>query len=282
MSNKYTNELYEKIKGSFTEKKKGGFKNVLKTVPENTYQVRIIPNVDEHTNTLFQYYLHGWVNPETGRYTSTVCPSTYDEECPICTERFRLYNSGTTANKDLSKSLARKERFYANVLVVDDPVTPENNGTVKVLGYGAQIKKIIEEAMTGDDAEEVGGRMFDLTKEGCNLRIKVEKNKAGYPNYDHSKFIKPSAVTISAEDAMDQAHDFDPLLNRKTDDEMRDMIASICGTVVEQPAPVSTETEVDAISAIQQDKNIVDDIPMGITTEDAVDSDDIMAEFENL
>ena len=277
MSNKYTNELYEKIKGSFTEKKKGGFKNVLKTTPENTYQVRIVPNTDEPENTLFQYYLHGWVDPETGRYTSTTCPSTYDEECPICTERFRLYNSGTEENKNLSKSLARKERFYANVFVVDDPVTPDNNGTVKVLGYGAQIKKILENAMTDED-DDIGGRMFDFSKEGCNLRIKVEKNKAGYPNYDMSKFIKPSSVTISVEDAEEQAHDFEPLLNRKTHDEMREMIASICGTT----PPVAsnpTETVVTTMSEKVDTKNIVDDIPMDIAP---VDADDIMAEFENL
>ena len=280
MSNKYTNELYEKIKGSFSDKKKGGFKNVLKTVPENTYQVRIIPNVDNPESTLFNYFLHGWVDPSTGRYTSTTCPSTYDEECPICTERFRLYNSGTEENKNLSKSLARKERFYANVLVVDDPVTPENNGTVKVLGYGAQIKKIIEEAMTDDDSD-VGGRMFDLSKEGCNLRIKVEKNKAGYPNYDMSKFIKPSAVNVTLEDVLDQAHDFEPLLNRKSDDEMREMIASICGTVAES-APVSnSETEIAGSSTVVDDKNIVDEIPMDIATSET-DADDIMSEFENL
>ena len=282
MSNKYNTELYEKIKNSFADTKKSGFKNILKTVPENIYKVRILPNVDNPESTLFRYFQHGWVSPIDGRYTSTLCPTTYDEECPICTERFRLYNKGDDESKELSKTLARKERYYANILVVDDPVNPDNNGTVKILGYGAQIKKVIEEGMSGDDAEDVGGRMFDFSKEGCNLRIKVEKNKAGFPNYDRSKFLKPSAVTVTMEDALEEAHDFEPLLNRKSTAEMKSMMeTSLYGTstTTEAKAPetVVTATPVDV-------KNIVDDIPMDFADPDdsdiATTADDIMSQFD--
>lgn len=280
MGNKYTTELYEKIKNSFADKKSSGFKNILKTKPENTYQVRILPNLDNPESTLFKYYLHGWVSPIDGRYSSTLCPTTYDEECPICTERFRLYNKGDDESKELSKTLARKERFYSNVLVVDDPVTPDNNGTIKILGYGAQIRKIIDEAMTGDDAEEVGERMFDFTKEGCNLRIKVDKNKAGFPNYDRSKFLTPSTVSVNMEDALEEAHEFEPLLNRKSTSEMTEMMES---TLYGTSTPVENVTPTESVVST---KNIVDDIPMDFADPDDNDvgtkADDIMSQFDTM
>ena len=276
MTNKYTNELYEKIKESFSAKK-GGYKNLLKTVPGNTYTVRIIPNVEDPTNTFFKYYLHGWNSPKDGHYVSTVCPTTYDEECPICAERFRLWNTGEDASKDLSSKLARKERYYINVYVVDDPVYPENNGTVKILGYGRQIATIIEEAMT-EDEDEIGGRMMDFSKEGCNLRIKVEKNAAGYPNYSRSKFISKSPIDTTLEDIVDKIQEYDNLLNRKSADEMGTMLdEALYGiettTTTTKPKAIETQAKVEKV-----EKDITDDIPM----EFDMDSEDLMNEIKEL
>jgi hypothetical protein len=86
MSNKYQNPLMDKLNAVLkgNNKKTGGYRNVLKTTPGNTYLVRIIPNLDDMEKTFFQYYLHGWTSATDGRYVSSVCPSTYGEECPIC------------------------------------------------------------------------------------------------------------------------------------------------------------------------------------------------------
>jgi len=283
MANEYKNPLFEKLKETWNNNKKGGYKNVLKTTPDNTYIVRVVPDTEDVSKTFFQYYLHGWTSSTDGRYVSTVCPTTYGEDCPICTERFRLWNKGDDASKELSKNLARKERYYSNVYVVDDPTNEENNGTVKIFGFGRQIKKIIDEAIEGDDAEEIGGRMMDFTKEGCNLRIKVEKNKAGFPNYDRSKFVVPSAVSISLDDAVAQIHDFDPLLVRKTQDEMKDMLENAlygAGEMQEEPSKPVKEG-VNAIDELvgKADKE-EEDIPMDFDS--PADEEDILAELDNL
>lgn len=298
MTNKYTNELYERIKDSFSEKKNGGaYKNILKTKADNTYIVRIIPNTDNPEKTLFQYYMHGWNSPIDGQYVSALCPTTFGEDCPICNERFRLWKKGDEASKELSKNLARKERFFANVYVVDDPETEENNGTVKVLGYGRQIAKIIDEAMNGDDAEEIGGRMFDFTDEGCNLRIKVEKNKAGYPNYDRSKFVNPSHVPVSLEDVVDQIHDFDDLLSRKTTDEMKTMLESALygNTIESEPETTVTNAvtekkekkEKKEKSPLPIEEDVEDDIPMefddnGESDEENASDIDLIADLDEI
>jgi hypothetical protein len=81
-----------------------------------------------------------------------------------------------------------------NVYVIKDPTKPENQGQVKVLRYGKQLAKIIDAAISGDDAEEYGERVFDLSANGCNLRIKVEENEGGYATYVASRFQSPSAI----------------------------------------------------------------------------------------
>lgn len=284
--NKYTNELFEAITASFTKQQGGAWKDILKTVPENTYLVRLIPNVDDVANTLMQYYMHGWNASDSGRYTQTVCPTTYGEDCPICTERFRLWNAGDEESKEASKKFARKERYYANVYVVDDPVHPENNGTVKVYGYGRQLAAVIEDGLTGDDKDDVGMRAFDFTKNGCNLRIKVEKNKAGFPNYDRSKFTSPSAIEVTLEDVSEQMHDFDPLLTRKTRDEMEEMLAIETGVPVAHktaPTGVVAEDKTPAIADADSTTEDADDLPMSFVKEDGGSADeDILAELENL
>ena len=284
MTNKYTNELYEKIKNSFAETKRSGFKNILKTKPENTYIVRLIPNVNNPEKTFFKYFQHGWNNTSDGQYVSAICPSTYEEECPICSERFRLWNKGDESSKELSKNLARKERYYANVYVVDDPENPENNGTVKIFGYGRQIAKIIDEAMNGDDAGDIGHRMFDFSKEGCNLRIKVEKNKANYPNYDRSKFLPPSALPVTLDDVASQIHDFDDLINRTPTEELKRMVESGLYGIT----PQASSNDADAYKPVtgpktpvaQKVQAIVDDIPMEFEHSDM--DEDILAGLEEL
>jgi hypothetical protein len=188
----------------------------------------------------------------------------------------------------LSKNLARKERYYSNVYVVEDPTNEENNGSVKIFGFGRQIKKIIDEAREGDDAEEIGGRMIDFTKEGCNLRIKVEKNSGGYPNYDRSKFVSPSSIAVTLDDVIEDIHDFDPLLNRKTQSEMKEMLeTALYG--MEESEPEKVDEGVNAIDELAgktttpakaSKPETDDDIPMDFTSES--EDDDILAELDNL
>ena len=62
-----------------------------------------------------------------------------------------------------------------------------------VLRYGKQLHKIITDAIEGEDAEELGPKIFDLSDKGCNLKIKVEQ-QGDYPTYVSSKFATPKAI----------------------------------------------------------------------------------------
>jgi hypothetical protein len=114
-----------------------------------------------------------------------------------------------------------------NVYVVNDPVNPENNGKVKMLRYGKQIHNIITDAIEGEDASELGPRIFDLSPNGVNFRVKVEK-QGDFPTYVSSKFAMPSAIDGLDEDnhkeIYDNTFDLSSVFSVKSSDELKTML----------------------------------------------------------
>ena len=194
---KYTNNLFESIKEALNKKsttENSSYKDILKLEIGNTYVVRLIPNVENAGLTLCHYYNHIWKSVLTNQLVSTLCPTTYGERCPIDEYRSKVYQTKDEAKIKEINPIRRDEKWLANVYVVKDPTNPDNQGQVKILRFGKQIYNIIDQAMSGDDAEEFGARIFDLSDKGCNLRIKVDENQGGYANYTTSKFMSPSAL----------------------------------------------------------------------------------------
>jgi hypothetical protein len=194
---KYTNNLFESIKEALNKKsttENSSYKDILKLEIGNTYVVRLVPNVESPERTLYHYYNHIWKSVLTNQLVSTLCPTTYGERCPIDEYRSKVYQTKDEAKIKEINPIRRDEKWLANVYVVKDPTNPDNQGQVKILRFGKQIYNIIDQAMSGDDAEEFGARIFDLSDKGCNLRIKVDENQGGYANYTTSKFMSPSAL----------------------------------------------------------------------------------------
>ncbi len=197
--------MFESIKNALDKAKTknssgSAYRNLLQMEPNKTYTVRFLPNIKNPEETILHYFHHGWNSIATGQYSSVTSPSTWGERCPVSELYFKVMRDGSEQDKERAKAnLRRKENWLVNVLVVNDPKKPENNGTIKVLRYGRQLDKIIQSAINGDDSDEFGARIFDLSPEGCNLRIKVElvSDKPGapkYPTYTASKFLNPSAI----------------------------------------------------------------------------------------
>ena len=195
MNKNFTQSMFESIKNSLeNQKASGNFKDILKTDTGNTYVVRLVPYIKDPKRTIYHYYSHGWNSRITGQFISAICPTTWGERCPICEHRIKLYREGSESAKKDAQELKRNEKWLVNVYVVKNPKNTADEGTIKILRYGKQLDKIIHEAVEGEDAEEFGAKIFDLTKEGCSLRIKVEKNEGGYPSYVSSKFLSSSEI----------------------------------------------------------------------------------------
>lgn len=220
--------LFESIKTEMT--KDGGNSNrsqFLRTEVGNTYTVRLLPNIKDPSKTFFHYYTHGWTSFATGQYINQISPQTWGERDPIGETRYRITKTGTLEEKEKAKSILRRENWLVNVYVINDPVNPDNNGTIKLLRFGRQLHKVVMEAMQGDDADELGPRIFDLSKNGVDFRIKVEK-QGDFPTYVSSKFGMPKAVegvdTKKAKELYEAMTDLEAVFTVKSYDELKELL----------------------------------------------------------
>jgi len=227
----YNQEMFAKIseamKGN-SNQQQANYSNILRLKSGNTYTVRLLPNIKDPKKTLFHYYSHGWNSLATGQYISAVSPSTWGERDPIDEAKFKLAKHGTEQEKEDSKLLTRRENWLINVYVVNDPTDSENNGQVKILRYGKQLHKIINNAIEGEDADEFGFRVFELSPDGCNLKIKVEE-QGGYSTYVSSRFASPTKIPglvndESYNEIYNSIYDLESVFPVKSYDELKDML----------------------------------------------------------
>ena len=258
----FTTTMFDSIKQALNKQtKSGGVGDILRTPPGNTFEVRLLPSIKNPDKTFFHYYAHGWTSFATGQYVNALSPTTWGERDPVSEVRYQHYRSGTPEEKEKSRSIIRSEKWLVNAYVINDPVSPENNGTVKVVRFGKQLHKIVMDAIEGDDAEEFGARIFDLSKNGCNLKIKVDK-QGDFPSYVSSRFSTPGAVKgltkESAQEMYDNIHDLEEVLPRKTQDELVEMVNEhyLC---VDSSAPVPEPTP-DPVP-VSSDDDDDDDVP---------------------
>ncbi len=252
------NAMFDSIKTAMSKDSSSSARGqFLRTEVGNTYTVRLIPNIKNPDKTFFHYYTHGWESFETGQYINLISPNTWGERDPIAELRFKVLKTGTEAEKLKAARIMRKENWMVNVYVVNDPVKPENNGTIKLLRFGRQLHKIVMDAMEGEEAEELGARIFDLSKTGCDLRIKVE-NQGGFATYVSSKFGMPKEIPITYEGGIDGIHnnvyDQESIYTVKTYDELKAILAEhyhCKSDAAEQPAPaqVVAEAVAEAVTA---------------------------------
>jgi hypothetical protein len=198
----------------------------MKFEPDKTYLVRLLPNLEDGKKTRFHYYQHIFDSIQTGKKVSVLCPNTYGEKCPIDEYRAKMWATKNQTFIDQVKPLKKAEKWLYNVYVISDPSNPSNEGQVKILNAGAQLQKVIQSAIDGDDASEFGFRIFDLSEKGCNLRIKVEKNAAGYPNYTSSKFVSPSQIDglENSDEVYSSIKSLDTIFQRKNYDEIKEIL----------------------------------------------------------
>lgn len=257
--NSITNSMFESIKSALQKSPSQTLtKNILKLEVGNNYVVRLLPNIKSPEKTFFHYYTIGWTSYSTGQYISALSPATFGERDPINEAKYRILRSNTESPemKKKAETIKRIEKWLVNAYVVKDPKTPENNGKVMIVRYGKQLQKIIADAIEGEDAAELGPRIFDLSENGCNLNIKVEK-QGDYPTYVTSKFGAPKGIEgVNAEKAQEiynSAFDLSAVVPSRSHDELVTMleehfycnsssktVAATSSPIVEEETPISS------------------------------------------
>jgi len=257
MSKYNLTSMFDSIKEALTsqDNKQGSLQDIMQLKPGNTYTVRLLPNTKNPKQSLFHHFTHGWNSLATGKYVSAISPTTFGERDPIAEERYKVLRTGTEEEKEKMKTIRRAEQWLTNVYVIDDPSKPENNGKVKILRYGKQLGNIINSAISGDEAEEFGMRVFDLSKDGVNFKIKVEK-QGDYPVYTSSRFTsvgKDLGLSDSKQDeVLESTHDLENVFRVKTEDELKQMLDEhfYCKTAEDRETTTSLPEADEAIAEL--------------------------------
>ena len=139
------------------------------------------------------------------------CPTTLGQRpCPVCKDNSKLWN-GDGADKDGSQDVARERKrklqFISNILVIEDPAHPENNGKVFLFKYGKKIQEKIQELVNPSFPDKAPSNPFDMWNEedagGSDFKLKAQQ-KDGYQNYDKSEFTGPKEL-FPGDDAAKEA-----------------------------------------------------------------------------
>jgi hypothetical protein len=247
-----------------------------------TYTLRLVPNIEDINKTFFHHFVHNMTSKATGSFMSALSLQTFNERDPIAEARWKLYKSENEKDNALAKDIQRKEQWLVNVYVIDDPANPDNNGSVKILRFGPQIKKIIDDAMEGEGAEEFGARIFDLGKDGVNLKIKAEK-QGEFTTFQASRFSAVPRIDIS-DDKQDKIyesmHDLQQIYPVKTFEELKDILDEhfFCNSAKTSIPEERKSVVVKPTPSVTKDEEEEDEIPMKHSTdEDEIDVDALLA-----
>jgi hypothetical protein len=145
--------------------------------------IRFLPAPQGEDMPFVQTWSHSFQGP--GGYYIENCLSTVNQTDPVNEMNQQLWKEG---KEDTVRQRKRKLHYYANILVVDDPANPENNGKVFLFKFGKQIMDVINDALFPEDEEDEAINVFDFW-EGANFKLR-SKMVNGFINYTSSKFLK--------------------------------------------------------------------------------------------
>ena len=146
--------------------------------------IRFLPPVDGEDTPWVRVFSHGFKGK--GGWFIENCPTTLGKKCPLCEANGELWNSGVESDKDVARNRKRRLQYVSNILVVNDPKNPENEGKVFLYKYGKKIFDKVMESLQPEFEDEKSVNPFDFWK-GANFKLKIRK-VAGFVNYDKSEF----------------------------------------------------------------------------------------------
>lgn len=192
--------------------------------------IRFLPAGADEPIPFVRYWHHGFeVN---GKWYIENCPTTLNGKCPCCELNNELWNSGKESDKKIVSVRKRKLTYISNILVIDDPESPENNGKVFLFKYGKKILDKINSAANPEFKDDPAINAFAVDGDGANFKFKVRQFE-GYANYDKSDFDKlaaiPAATWKAIEPKLHPLSEFVDPKKFKSESELRASLARVVG-----------------------------------------------------
>lgn len=147
--------------------------------------IRFLPNItNPKKSKVHQYYV--WLkDPVDGTNFKALCPSTVGKKSILKDIFWKLKNSPSAKDQEISKSFSRKEDFYSLIQIVKDPNKPELEGKIMILKFGRKVNDLIEQQIKPEFGNP--SNPYDLF-EGKNFGLHVRK-VGEWNNYDLCQFV---------------------------------------------------------------------------------------------
>ena len=198
--------------------------------------IRFLPATEGLEMPWVRYWDHGFKGP-SGQWYIEKSLTTIGQKDPVSELNSRLWNSGIEDDKETARKQKRRLHYVSNILVVNDPANPANNGKVFYYEYGKKIFDKIMDLMQPQFPGEEPVNPFHLWK-GADFELKI-RNVAGYRNYDKSEFKSVSPLFDADETRLEatynQMHDLNEFVdpaNFKSYEELEGRLQLVLGTAV--------------------------------------------------
>lgn len=153
--------------------------------------LRFLPARPDEESPYITLLSYGFQGPN-GKYYIEESLQTLGKPDPVAEANSQLWQTGDEANIALARKRSRRTHYVSNVLIVDDPAHPENNGKVFRFKYGKKIMQKIKDQIDPPFKGDASVDPFCFFG-GANFRLKV-RNQDDYPNYDSSTFDAPTPL----------------------------------------------------------------------------------------
>ncbi len=147
--------------------------------------IRFLPNPENPAKSKIHKYYVYLKDPVSGDGFSADCPSTVGKKSVLKDLFWKLKNSHSAADQELSKNFARKEDFYSLVQIVQDKNRPELEGKIMIFKFGKKLNDMIEAQLQSEYGAPCNP--FDLF-EGREFSVSVRK-VGEWNNYDLCSFV---------------------------------------------------------------------------------------------
>jgi len=241
----------------------------------NGYAVlRFLPAREGQELPWVRYWDHGFKGP-TGQWYIENSLTSIGQTDPVGELNSKLWNSGIESDKDKARVQKRRLHYVTNVLVLQDPSAPQNEGKVFIYKFGKKIFDKITDMMNPTFADETPVNPFDFWT-GADFKLKIRQVE-GYRNYDKSEFASSAALyegdESKLESVYDQMHDISEFIdpkNYKSYDELKSKLMRVLGqeatagaytvqqeSMINEPAPAPVMNTAEPVTAEQM--SIADD-----------------------
>jgi len=252
----------------------------------NGYAVlRFLPAREGQELPWVRYWDHGFKGP-TGQWYIENSLTSIGQTDPVGELNSRLWNSGIEADKEKARDQKRRLHYVTNVLVLQDPSNPANEGKVMLFKFGKKIFDKIMDSMQPEFADEQPVNPFDFW-EGADFKLKIRQVE-GYRNYDKSEFSSPSSLYDGEESKLEgvynQLHDlseFTDPKNYKSYDELKAKLMRVLGEEASMGAPTMNQT-IQMNEPVAAPEQMVAEPVTAESMNMADDDDDTMSYFAKL